>query len=412
MTILPNCAPRTPRQDAAANTNTFANCKQTHNGASCSPISMSTARRLPPVPLLVLLLVAAEAFFVYADTNDYGRYSRVFAFGNSLTDTGNAAIFPVTAGGPFTRPPYGQTYFGHPSGRASNGRLILDFLVEELKVPEPTPYLAGKTAGDFLNGTNFALGGATALDPAFLASKGITSFVPVSLSNETSWFQNVVRLLNSSDDCEQRKIMASSVFYVGEIGVNDYFFALINNSAVDVAASLTPHIIGAVRSALTAMIAAGARTLVITGMLPIGCEPQQLALYPAGDEGDYDPTTGCIARFNEVAKQHNRALRMMLSELRRDYGSTLSLLYADIYNPVVKAVAFPAFYGFGDRPLSACCGGGGGPYNFNFTKFCGMPESTTCADPSKFVSWDGIHFTEAANRLITRTMLKELKLLL
>jgi hypothetical protein len=45
--------------------------------------------------------------------------------------------------------------------------------------------------------------------------------------------------------------MASSVFYVGEIGVNDYFFALINNSAVDVAASLTPHIIGAVRSALT-----------------------------------------------------------------------------------------------------------------------------------------------------------------
>ena len=164
--------------------------------------------------------------------------------------------------------------------------------------------------------------------------------------------------------------------------------------------------------AVQAMIAAGARTLVITGMLPIGCEPQQLALYPAGDEGDYDPTTGCIARFNEVAKHHNRALRMMLSELRRDYGSTLSLLYADIYNPVVKAVAFPAFYGFGDRPLSACCGGGGGPYNFNFTKFCGTPESTTCADPSKFVSWDGIHFTEAANRLITRTMLKELKLLL
>jgi phospholipase/lecithinase/hemolysin len=160
------------------------------------------------------------------------------------------------------------------------------------------------------------------------------------------------------------------------------------------------------------MIAAGARTVVITGMLPIGCEPQQLALFP-GDQGDYDPITRCIARFNEVAKQHNRALRTMLSELQRDYschGRSLSLLYADIYNPVVKAVAFPAFYGFGDRPLSACCGGGGGPYNFNFTTFCGTPGSTTCADPSKFVSWDGIHFTEAANRLITRTMLKELKL--
>ncbi|XP_066342237.1 GDSL esterase/lipase At2g27360-like isoform X2 [Miscanthus floridulus] len=352
----------------------------------------------PAAPLLVVLLVAAEAF-AYADTDGYGRYSRLFAFGNSLTDTGNSAIFPVTAGGPFTRPPYGETYFGHPSGRASNGRLILDFLVEELKVPQPTPYLAGKTAADFLNGTNFALGGATVLDPAFLASKGVTSFVPISLSNETSWFQNVVQLLNSSDD-------------YGEIGLNDYFFALSNNS-VDVAASLVPHIIGAVRSALTAMIAAGARTVVITGMLPIGCEPQQLALFP-GDQGDYDPITHCIARFNEVAKRHNRALRMMLSEHRLDYscrGRSLSLLYADIYNPVVKAVAFPTFYGFGDRPLSACCGGGGGPYNFNFTTFCGTPGSTTCADPSKFVSWDGIHFTEAANRLVTRTMLKELKLL-
>lgn len=47
--------------------------------------------------------------------------------------------------------------------------------------------------------------------------------------------------------------MAGSVFYVGEIGVNDYFFALRNNS-VDVAASLVPHIIGAVRSALTVRI--------------------------------------------------------------------------------------------------------------------------------------------------------------
>jgi len=81
----------------------------------------------PAAPLLVVLLVAAEAF-AYADTDGYGRYSRLFAFGNSLTDTGNSAIFPVTAGGPFTRLPYGETYFGHPSGRASNGRLILDFL--------------------------------------------------------------------------------------------------------------------------------------------------------------------------------------------------------------------------------------------------------------------------------------------
>jgi len=73
------------------------------------------------------------------------------------------------------------------------------YAVEELKVPEPTPYLAGRTAADFVNGANFALGGATALDQAFLATKGIKPFVPISLANETSWFQNVLQLLDASD---------------------------------------------------------------------------------------------------------------------------------------------------------------------------------------------------------------------
>ena len=44
--------------------------------------------------------------------------------------------------------------------------------------------------------------------------------------------------------------MASSVFYVGEIGLNDYNFAL-NSTSIEVAVSLVPDIIGAIRSALT-----------------------------------------------------------------------------------------------------------------------------------------------------------------
>jgi hypothetical protein len=50
---------------------------------------------------------------------------------------------------------------------------------------------------------------------------------------------------------EQRKIMARSLFFVGEIGVNDYFLALMSKQSVDVAGSLVPHIIGTIRSALT-----------------------------------------------------------------------------------------------------------------------------------------------------------------
>lgn len=64
--------------------------------------------------------------------------------------------------------------------------------------------------------------------------------------------------------------------------------------------------------------------------------------------------------------------------------------------------------GFGSSPLAACCGSGGEPYNFNanFTGFCATPGSTVCADgPSSSVSWDGIHYTEATNKLVARAIL-------
>ncbi|CAN6305297.1 unnamed protein product [Urochloa humidicola] len=155
------------------------------------------------------------------------------------------------------------------------------------------------------------------------------------------------------------------------------------------------------------MVSAGARTVVVTGMLPLGCEPQLLSLFPF-PSGDHDPTTGCIARFNELAELHNRELKQMLGELRRAHPGRL-FLYTDIYRPVIRAVESPASYGFGDKPLAACCGGGGGPYNFDLTAFCGTPGSAACTDPSEYVSWDGIHFTEAANRFMARAVLRGLR---
>lgn len=50
-------------------------------------------------------------------------FEAIFNFGDSNTDTGefNTAF-------PEQRPPNGMTYFKKPVGRASDGRVILDFL--------------------------------------------------------------------------------------------------------------------------------------------------------------------------------------------------------------------------------------------------------------------------------------------
>ncbi|KAL6641164.1 hypothetical protein ACP70R_019345 [Stipagrostis hirtigluma subsp. patula] len=349
---------------------------------------MAPTSRLVVVVILAALLGAAVAL-----DGGQARHARVFSFGDSLTDTGNAPR--VTGGGPASRPPYGETFFRRPTGRASDGRLVVDFIVEALGVPHPTPYLAGKTAADFRRGANFAVGGATALDLEFFASRGLKPFVPVSLRNQTSWFKSALQLLGPVDG--QRKIAATSLFLVGEIGVNDYFVGLVGNRTVGEVKTFVPHILGAIRSVVTDAIAAGATTVVVPGMIPLGCEPQLLALYQGRvAAAGYDPGSGCITRLNGLAELHNRGLRRTLSGLRRAHPGT-AIAYADLYRAVTDIVVSPGKYGFRDRPLAACCGGGGGAYNFDMAAFCGAAGAAACADPSEYVSWDGVHFTEAAN---------------
>lgn len=63
----------------------------------------------------------------------------------------------------------------------------------------------------------------------------------------------------------------------------------------------------------------------------------------------------------------------------------------------------------------ACCGIGGGSYNFNQQVPCGNTKevngqtlsATACQDPYNYVSWDGVHVTEAANKIIANAILND-----
>jgi GDSL-like Lipase/Acylhydrolase len=51
------------------------------------------------------------------------------------------------------------------------------------------------------------------------------------------------------------------------------------------------------------------------------------------------------------------------------------------------------------KPLRACCGSGE-PYNYNVLTVCGRIGATVCPNPSTFINWDGVHFTEACYDII------------
>ena len=69
-----------------------------------------------------------------------------------------------------------------------------------------------------------------------------------------------------------------------------------------------------------------------------------------------------------------------------------------------KCLAFETFLGF-ENPVMACCGYGGRPYNYKINRACGVPGYNICDDGKKYISWDGVHHSDAANAVFASKIL-------
>ncbi|RWW80761.1 hypothetical protein BHE74_00010880 [Ensete ventricosum] len=127
-------------------------------------------------------------------------------------------------------------------------------------------------------------------------------------------------------------------------------------------------------------------------MLPMGCFPMYLTLYSTWNTNDYTDI-GCLNKFNNLTSYHNSMLRRRLHGLQRRYSWT-RIRYADFFDPTIQFITSPTQYG------------GRGDYNVNLEAKCAEPGSDVCSNPSVYVSWDGIHLTEAAYRLIANGWLR------
>ncbi|XP_062225747.1 GDSL esterase/lipase At5g45910-like isoform X2 [Phragmites australis] len=348
--------------------------------------------------LLLALLSSSESVAAFPSLRVRG-YDSIFSFGDSFADTGNnPVVFRwYSVFNPVTRPPYGSTFFGRPTGRNCDGRLIIDFIAESLGLPFLPPFLAHD--GGFRRGANFAVGGATALDVGFFhdgepAGPGASQFpLNTSFSVQLQWFESLKpSLCGTTQEC--RELFGRSLFVVGEFGFNDYSFSLGGKSIQQVR-SFVPDVIRTISMAIERLIKHGATRLVVAGMIPAGCSPPILVMFADADPAGYDPRTGCLKDMNELAIHHNSLLREALHDLRAEHPD-VEIIYADFFNPIMEMVESPGFEG---DAFTICCGGPG-RYHYNQEVWCGDPGATTCKDPSARLFWDGVHLTEAANRYI------------
>uniref|UniRef100_A0A0E0C5C8 SGNH hydrolase-type esterase domain-containing protein n=1 Tax=Oryza meridionalis TaxID=40149 RepID=A0A0E0C5C8_9ORYZ len=355
----------------------------------------------PAVVLAVAVVLSAAASRALAAP----CYPRVFCFGDSLTDTGNIAFLYGNDSRPSLWPPYGETFFHHATGRATNGRLIIDFIAEAMGLPFVRPYWGGQTAGNFASGANFAVGGATALSPDFFRERGVPmDDDTVHLDMEMEWFRDLLGMLCTGGDMDGCKgMMNQSLFLVGEIGGNDYNLPLMSGMSIEKIRNFTPSVIAKISSIITELIGLGAKTLVVPGNIPIGCIPMYLMQFESDKKEDYEPKIGCLRWMNEFSQYHNKLLVDELKNLRKLHPD-VTIIYADYYGAAMEVFLSPERFGIED-PLVACCGGRG-PYGVSASVRCGYGEYKVCDDPAKYASWDGFHPSEAAYKGIAIGLLQ------
>ncbi|GJW61382.1 SGNH hydrolase-type esterase domain-containing protein [Tanacetum coccineum] len=162
------------------------------------------------------------------------------SFGDSLADTGSQKELSHISHQlyPCLYSPYGETFFHKPTGRCSNGRLIIDFLAESLGLPMMQPFLHNKHTIDDIavalrQGVNYAMAGATTLDWSFLEAEWPErTVINASLEVQLTWFkQSLPSICGNTSDC--KSFIKSSLILMGEIGGNDYSFPLLAGKSVD-----------------------------------------------------------------------------------------------------------------------------------------------------------------------------------
>ncbi|KAG8053024.1 hypothetical protein GUJ93_ZPchr0001g32537 [Zizania palustris] len=342
----------------------------------------------------VVLLVG----FVLLSVAEYGSsqtYNAIYNFGDSITDTGNLCTGGCPSWLTTGQLPYGDTYFGRPTGRCTNGRVIVDFLADHFGLPLLPPSKA--SGSDFKNGANMAIIGATTMDFGFFQSLGLGNSIWNNgpFDTQIQWFQQLMPSICGSD-C--KNYLNNSLFIVGEFGGNDYNAPLFGGKSITEVKGYVPQIIDKITNGVETLIGLGAVDIVVPGVLPIGCFPLYLTLYQSSNQDDYDEN-GCLKSFNSLSVYHNGLLKQGLAVVQSKYPA-VRLMYGDFYSQVTQMVQSPGSFGL-KYGLKVCCGADGqGSYNYNNQARCGMSGASACGDPENYLVWDGIHLTEAAYRSI------------
>jgi phospholipase/lecithinase/hemolysin len=228
-------------------------------------------------------------------------FSAIYAFGDSLTDTGNVSL--ATAGMVPVSPPYADRSF-------SNGPVWVQDLGQSVGIPSLQPSLSG--------GSDFAFGGAeTGQTPTHALS-------PTDLTSQYAQFQSQV------------PSPQAGALYAVWIGSNDVLDIANNTSLTsdqqraDVAAAVNNEV-----AVIGGLAAHGAQHMLVLNVPDLGITPYETERGPA-----------VAQTASSLSSLYNDELAAALRPLQASGALKLDLV--DTFSVLDKVKANPGAYGFSD----------------------------------------------------------------
>ncbi|KAL5572811.1 hypothetical protein UlMin_022408 [Ulmus minor] len=329
-----------------------------------------------------------------------------YNFGDSNSDTGgiSAAFEPIPA-------PYGEAFFHKPAGRDCDGRLIVDFIAERLGLPYLSAYL-NSLGTSYKHGANFATGGSTIRKPnETIYEYGISPFYLDMQIKQFSQFKVRTRYLyeQAKSAYEKSKLPNPEDFakalYTFDIGQNDLSVGFRKLSSEQLLAAI-PDIVNQLAKAVQNIYEQGGRAFWIHNTGPIGCLPVN-QFYNLNPPPGYLDAARCIKSQNDMSVEFNKKLKERVIKLRTELPEA-AITYVDVYAAKYGLIANAKTEGFAD-PLKVCCG-----YHVKYDHvWCGTKAlvngsavfGASCENPSTAISWDGVHYAQAANQWVANHIL-------
>ncbi|CAL5371870.1 unnamed protein product [Camellia sinensis] len=376
--------------------------------------------------LLFFTLVVGENGVVANSSNSKRDGSRdckfpaIFNFGDSHSDTGTTSAAFDSLGAP-----RGMSFPGLP-GRACDGRLIIDFIVVyKLRAQYPDavityvdiysvkhrlivnaknyaedlglPYLNSPedTIGsNFTHGANFATG-STMINPDVVYGSTVPFHLDVQVSQFFQLKSHAIaqheQLRNHrnnppiQNNLPEPKVFSEALYTI-DIGSNDKLDNL----------SISKNM-NQFSNSVQRLLRGGAKYLWIHNIGPASCTPSGHNTCK-NEPGCVLDQNGCDIKSSKSIQEFNKQLKDTVYKLRAQYPDAV-ITYVDIYSAKHRLIVNAKNYGF-TNPFKFCCGNEF--HTCGAVDFNGNLLVNACNDPQKYISWDGLHYSQAANQIVAK----------